>query len=247
MRTIYKIGISLGIAILGITLYFGYLGVVPGLASMFGADIPIDLGVTYTEQDRTSALAKLNIQVVALPPGAPPEESLKWSGEQQVSVTFTQEELTALLNDNWAYFPARDCQLRVHRDGVMELSGTLLPDRLNAFAEAMGASREDIGVVRDFMNVAKGPHPFYIKAQGKTINNRLANLEIMAIEMGRFNYPSKPITDNTQRITDFANWQMRHISGMIIESLRVEEGIVYFEGTVPTMKTVSPALPETGG
>ena len=241
MKTIHKIGIGLVVAIIGVTLYFGYLGVVPGLAAVFGAEVPIDLGVTYTEKDRTTALAKLGLQVSELTPNAAPGSSLAWSGQEDLATSFTQEELTALLNDDWAYFPARDCQLRVHPDGVMELSGVLLPERLDGYIEAMGASREEIAVLRDFMNVTKTPPPFYVKAKGKMVNNRLSGLEILSLQIGRFNYPSKPIEDNKERISDFATWQVRQISGLIVQSFRIEGGEVLFEGVVPTMKTVSPA------
>jgi hypothetical protein len=60
----------------------GYLGIVPGVSSLFGANKPKNLGVTFTSQDLTNAEAKAGTQIVTLAPNLPPSQSISFTGQK---------------------------------------------------------------------------------------------------------------------------------------------------------------------
>jgi len=50
--------------VFGIIFVLAYLGYIPGLSKLLGAETPRDLGITYTEADKTAARAKSKIKVI---------------------------------------------------------------------------------------------------------------------------------------------------------------------------------------
>jgi hypothetical protein len=52
---------------------------------MLGAERPKDLGIKYTDEDRTSARAKSQIEYTELPSNTPAEQSFVFSGSREVT------------------------------------------------------------------------------------------------------------------------------------------------------------------
>ena len=113
----FLLGLLIFIVVILVVAVGGYLGVVPGVSSLFGANKPKNLGVTFTSQDLTSAEAKAGTQIVTLAPNLPPSQSISFSGQKNVNTTFTQSEFNAWMNNSWDD-ALLGCQLKISSDGT---------------------------------------------------------------------------------------------------------------------------------
>lgn len=241
MKTLKVLGLIALLLVIASVALLGYLGFLPGLSSVFGADKPRDLGVQYTERDVQSARSKVGSQNQDLPPGAAPKDSFKLSGQRQVNASFTQEELTALVNTRgkaWKYYPVSDSQVRVNSDGTLEYSGKVLVAHLDGFAQVLNMSAEERQSVKDYMSAFKIDPPIYVKASGSVINNKVTNLDIKDVNVGRLSVPSALLGD-TNRVASFLEGQRSVAQGLSVRSLNVEGGRVKFDGTVPAVVQTS--------
>ena len=124
-----------------IVLVLGYLGFVPILSGLMGANSPRDLGISYTQEDIDSANGKLGVTYVALPPSTPDANSVIMEGFHPINVVLGDNELTALFNDhadNWGNYPMSDIQVRFNPEGDIELSGVIETGHLKGFADSKG-------------------------------------------------------------------------------------------------------------
>jgi hypothetical protein len=171
---IKKIIISITIlAVIGI-LAGGYLGFVPGLSDLMGANKPQDLGVKYTSSDLASANSKLGVVIKTLPPTENGYDSLSRYGEKQVTASFTSAELTALFNDHsekWKYYPMKDIQVVIADDGTVEVSGVLQVDRFRGFADAVEIPEGARSQVRPYLSYVSSDPSIYLKGSLSVTNN----------------------------------------------------------------------------
>ncbi len=217
-----------------VVLGLGYLGLVPGVASVFGSDKPRDLGVKAAQADLQSANAKTGVKLVELPPSSTPQGSIKYSGQIPVNNSFTDEELTALAgNSKWKFNPFQNVQIKIGDDGTLEASGILRVERLQGYATATGVSSETVNMVMDKLKVVpNSTPPFYIKGTGSVVNNRVS-ADVQQLEVGRFSVPSNLISDNKGAITSFLNDKITKIPGLSVKSATLSNGTIKFDGTLP--------------
>ncbi len=215
-------------------LALGYLGFVPGVASLFGSDKPRDLGIKATAADLQSANSKTGVKLVELPPSSTPLGSISYSGQIPVNNSFTDEELTALAGSSkWKYNPFQNVQIKISDDGTLEASGILRVDRLQGYAAATGVSSEVVKAVMDKLElVPNGAPPFYIKGTGSVTNNRVSQ-DIQQLEVGRLSVPANLISDNKGAITSFLNDKITKIPGLSVKSATMSNRSVKFDGTLP--------------
>ncbi len=182
MRLLRGLGITLGAIIVIVALVGGYFGFVPGVSVLFGSDKPKDLGVTYTDGDWRSGLAKAGWEIVELPEDTPPEEGLLFSGQNPVDATFSERELTAFINPHtWVYYPMSDCQIRINDDATVELSGKLDTGRLQVYADMMDMSDEYSGVMGILQKwYIFGNPTFYVRISGAIYNGEITNARVHA-------------------------------------------------------------------
>lgn len=178
-----------GLIVLGVgaVLVLGYLGYIPGLSDLMGANRPRDLGITYTEADRSAARAKSQLEYEALPANTAPAQSLQRSGTRSVTTAWSSAEMTALMNDRpWKYWPIRNVQLRINNDGTAELSGVVMRDKLSGYGQAIGVPQAVIdGVVK-----LLPPNPaFYVKAKTSLTNNTVSDFDIQSVSLGHVSIP----------------------------------------------------------
>ena len=218
----------------------GWFGFVPGLSNLLGANNPRDLGVTYTEQDLQSARAKLGVELLELPPGLPPKESREYSGQIDVRVSLTQEELTALVNDKrWRFHPVSDAQIRINDDGSVEFSGKLLVGRLDDLLDSFEVDQEDMGLLKDSLRFFITDPAFYAKASF-SVTNDVVSLDMQKTKVGRLGVPAGRFTDDQARIDSITDRLKDNITGLSIASLTFEGGRMELNGTFPATEAVSP-------
>jgi hypothetical protein len=180
----------LGLILLVIILIIGvlgYLGLVPGLSSLFGSDKPRNLGIVYSEADKTSARGKSQIEYGELPSNVSPELSLVRTGSRTVKTEFTSQEITALMNNRpWKYWPYSNVQVKFNGDGSAEISGVFLKDKLEGYGAYIGAPKEAIAFAAKYLPA----NPvFYVKMKAALADNKVSVFEPTAFELGRMPMP----------------------------------------------------------
>lgn len=177
----------LAVIIVAIVLFLGYLGFIPGVSAIFGSNKPRDLGVKYTEADRSSARAKSQIEYVALPADTPAEQSLVRTGSRPVNASFSSAEITALMNDRpFKYWPYKNVQMKFNADGSAEISGQLIKGRLPGYLAAIGV---DKSVANNVIKYLPGNTVFYVKGKALLTDNKVSLLDPSRVEVGRMSIP----------------------------------------------------------
>jgi len=239
LKIILSLLVFIGIVVLIAALILGYFGLIPGVSRIFGSDKPRDLGVTFTQEDFNSGMAKTGTEYVLLPSDLSPEESLKYSGTRVVETSFTDKELTALTHNRpWKYYPVKDVQLKIHEDGMVEASGVILVDRIIPCLKAFGVDSDQAESVIKRLDFLRTNPPFYIKGTGSIINNEI-DLDIKSLEIGRLPVPLTSFVSMVD-VTNFIEAGLKTISGLSTKSLTLKEGKLFFDGTLPATEAYSP-------
>ena len=235
MQRILKIVLAVFLIVaLTLILVAGYYGFVPGISTVMRTNKPRNLGITYTEQDRLNGRAKIGWQLQELPPSTPPEQSLIYSGQKDVTATFTSQELTVWINKKWKYIPITDAQIRVNQDSTVEMSGILHTDRIKTYAMIMQAPAEFDDILRNYGRFLMGNIPIYLKTEA-VIKDNTAQIKLYEFQLGRYSISPYLLAQNTGLFARAAEWQISSIPGVNIQSLTFQNGSASFAGTLPAV------------
>ncbi|HTM69087.1 MAG TPA: hypothetical protein VL426_07425 [Candidatus Binatia bacterium] len=229
------------IIVLGVlTLGLGYYGFVPGLSAVLGSAKPRDLRVDPNVDDLASAKAKTGITFSNLIEGLPPEQSIKFTGQKELNVELTDEELTALLrSDSWRYNFIEKGQVRINADGTEEISGLLRLDRVNGYLLAHHASPEKF---RPYLHALESfsHHPaFYVKLDSSWQDGKLT-MKVMRAEIGRYEIEDKVLAAHQEQLRAAIERHVLAVPGITITSLTFGGGRMQYEGTFPETVEWSP-------
>jgi hypothetical protein len=228
------LGILIGIAavVLIAVLVLGYLGFMPGVSNLFGSNKPKNLGATYTQADYQSARTKMGTIITDLPADASPEKSIKFSGQKNINVTFSQSEFNSLLAERqWKYYPLKNSQLKINADGTAEFSAVLIKGRIEGFAKAVGVSQDNIDEVTKYIKMLPGDPAIYLKGKCSVTNNRISQ-SVSEVKVGKLDLTGQ-IKDNAGSIVDWVQSELFTLPGVNIKSFQLVNGSVHFEGTLP--------------
>lgn len=232
------LGLILIILIIGGILYLGYLGFVPGVSTIFGSDKPRDLGVSWTKDDYNRTLTQTKVEVLTeeMPSGQEltPENTIVLAGSHLVKASFTESEVTAMINNNqnnWKYFPVSDVQIKLASDGSAQMSGMLHLSRLAGYAAATGASQGAIKAVMDKFNLLPKIVPFYVSLT-PSVSNNVASLNFSKVELGRVGIPNDLITKYDGGINSFFTQQINAFPGLTTKAADLKGGKLNFDGTL---------------
>lgn len=239
-------------------LALGFMGFIPGLSDVLGANKARDLGIRYTEADRISGRSKSKIEYGEIKDGDSPMESVVLSGSREVKSEFTSQEMTALMNNRpWKYWPYKNVQVKFNEDGSGELSGNLIKDRMPGYLVFAGVPDQVINIAMSFLpdNTA-----FYVKMKASLVDNQIEVFEPQSFSIGRiplpvgmflsFAYPSIVNEVHADSITDlkgeldkvsnkkdivinFLNQRISLISGFYAKNARFGDNKLIFDGTLP--------------
>jgi hypothetical protein len=226
--------ILMGAFIVLIILILGYYGFIPFLSDLMGISRPKDLGVRYTEADLKSAYEKTGLNMIELQETSVPIQTLSIQGERDIEVEFTQEELTALINDHherWRYYPVERVQFKINNDGTFETSGLSLPKRSNHYSDATNMPdnfrREIVNRITMFQAKTK----FYFKGSFE-INNGELDGDLTDIEAGRIATPEDWFQNNKDFVKSFVNNRIKE-AGITPETVKIQNGNLYVKGKIP--------------
>ncbi len=230
-----KLLIILLVLVLVLVGALGYLGFVPAISSVLGTDQPRDLGVNPRPEDLTAAKEKMNgVQFTMLSSYQEGSSgSAAQPGSVPVSVSFTSQEITAMLKTgDWQGWPIMDAQVKINPDGSAEASGVLMTSLINDMAAMAGYSSSDVRKALDTLHI-KGNVPVYLKGRGDITNNQV-NLSIEKAEVGRFPVPSSLVNQHQGDINNFVSNSITKMPQVSVDSLRVENGQAAFDGSLPS-------------
>ena len=227
------------ILVIAAVLAGGYMGFIPGLSKVMGADKPKDLGITYTEQDFHAALTKSGITQKALPETGDALQGATYEGQHDLSTSFTGQDLTAFINGSkWKYNPFSNVQIRFNTDGTTEISGNVNLDKLWIYVGMNGVSQSDIAKARQALSAIPSKPAFYAKGIVEAENNQITKLNLDNLSIGRLSVPQSIIQPNQHYLGEMADKEMNSIPGFYIKSAKVEKGQAAFEGTVPDVESI---------
>lgn len=192
-----------------------YFGFVPGLSNVMGAYTPKDLGVKYTDADYSSFLSKIPGYKVTNPEYACLTCSYTTSGSVPVDNTFTNSEVTAMMNKRSQNGPIKDIQVRFNNDNTVESSFLV-----------------------DDPSVPKVP--IYFKAAIEGFQSKNINFRIQQLEVGRFPINEQEIQQGQGILDSLVSDFFSKNAGFSVGSLTLQDGQVKFKGTTSAQVTGNP-------
>lgn len=231
-----RFGIGLGGLLAVGLLYLGWLGFIPGLSNLLGANSPKDLGVTYSEADLQSFYNKTAQKLLdyANAPLGDNGKKVIFADSRRYTAQITQAEVTARINaSNWAYMPVKNVQVRFSDDNRVEVSGNIDVDALEKFIPFIGGvgySSDDVQTGLSWLRRLSGDPAFYIDASGAVSNNNL-NLKINSAKIGRLSAPQDAATRVLTTATENA---LAGTAGLDIHTASFSDGQMTFDGSAPT-------------
>ena len=204
----------------------------PFLAAKYFLEVePKDLGVKYTDTDRTQSYLKNGVMAINMAKTDSISQSVRYEGKKEVSFSLTQEEITALINSNtWQYQPVGSVQIKINSDGVGEASGVLFVDRILPFVSLTHSTGEIEGVMGKFGIANKTT--FYLKG-GVEVKNNKVKFSSQGVEIGRIKVPDSYVSQNLSTIESFVESRINAVPGLFVEELNLNSGKVNFKGTMP--------------
>lgn len=223
-----------------LTLVVGWLGFMPGLSDLMGANKPKDLGVRYTMADYDGYRQKTNASFLDLD-NAPSIQNnfgdkLIFDGFKSIEgLSLTQEEITATVNEiGWTWMPISNAQVKIS-DNTVEISGNLNLDYMNEFTDFIGGigyNKEDVGKAVSFAKKFSGKPPIYVKVEASVVDDNLS-LKLIDINIGRLAAPLE-IAEKVLS-TGTAN-AIKKIDKLEAKSATFEsDGTLKFDGVYPSI------------
>lgn len=222
-----KLFIILGAGILILVvvgvLALGYVGLMPGVSAIFGANQPRDLGVEPTAADLVSAQEKLG-QVIT-DPQVDPAAQLKTATGNPVDTILTQEEYTAHAEQ---IHPVSDLQIKLEGSSF-EISGRLDKARIPQFARTWGLTDASDREILDVVDKYAPVDPiFYIAGTGGAENNQL-EIDLTRAELGRLSVSTEQAREALESYTEAL---FQQVPGFSVDNSYIENGQLIFQGTV---------------
>jgi hypothetical protein len=233
MKFLKGLGITVAALIVVAVLVLGYFGFVPGVSNLFGSNQPRDLGVTYSMADYNSAHAKNGTNHTIISGNPSPQDSIQFSGQHPVNTTYTQSEFNALINyRQWAYYPLKECQLKINPDGSLEFSGVVDVSRVKGYMQALNVSESDLKTVTDYLKYIPGDAAVYASGKFEIIDGRIVNSDITEFKVGKLDITGQ-LQNNLPSLVDAVYSQMDAYPGFSVKTLTFHNGEVQFQGTLP--------------
>lgn len=253
MKTSTKVWLVILVVIILVpVIFFALAGYIPGLSALFGTTKPRDLGVTYTEEDKNSAIKKSGATYGELPSSTADNSSIQFVGSHEINTSWSSAEVTALLNQRpWKYWPISKVQLRINQDNTVEMSGVVNAEKLRGYGAGIGVP----SVVVDRVSLLPSEAAFYLKGSGSLTENKVSSFDISSAQLGRLTIPTsvllsyQGIIDRAYAedvvselskysgkkgyVVDFINEKLAWVRGFFAKRAEFKNGTLEFEGSVP--------------
>jgi hypothetical protein len=215
-------------------VFIGYLGFIPGIATIFGSDKPRDLNISYTSDDLKNSVEKIGTNLNSLPAGnTKVEDSVSYEGFRSINTSLSSQEITAYINnEKWKYFPVKDVQIKFNNDDSVEISGLIIKDRLENYIKATKVKDSEYSEIKKYLIVPVNTVPFYVKGNIEIVNNKVT-LNSETLEIGKLTIDNAVINNNKTAFQQFIEDRINFIPNLKVTSGKINDGKLSLIGTVP--------------
>ena len=202
----------------------------------------VDLGITFTDADKTSAHEKTDTTAGVLTLESSECKTLHctsgkaiYIGSQKINVTLTNSEGTALINE-WIRLspnaPFTAAQMKVNSDGSVDFAGIVDMQQVKRYGVAGNIPAETMDIVTKYVGAMGDSFP--LNASGTlTIKNNNVSANFSKVQIGIIPVPSSILSDYKGDINSFVEDRLKVVSNINIEELSFADGKTTFKGTLP--------------
>jgi hypothetical protein len=203
----------------------------PGLFKLAGFK-PDDLGVTWTEQDYRDVIAKCGVLCDEPPAGTDKSKVQNvYTGSKDVDWSFTEREVTALLNGGTkpGYWPVSGIQVRIHGDNVLEAACMLDPAKLMTYPAVKRFLPKE---VVSYISGIPLQLPVRVKAKITCAGPKQADITILSLEASGMSMAGMVVNDQANQIVEsIVNEMLAEAGPVSIQSFTTGEGTMRVQGT----------------
>lgn len=244
-----KLGIVLVILLalcagVGVVGWYAYSQFAKGefkVPSLFNAATSTDLGISFTPEDSKAVHEQIKSEAKVITTDSPECSSsctsgkAIYSGVQQVEVSLTNEQGTALINE-WIQLspnaPFTSAQMRVNSDGSVDFAGIVDMKQVQRFGVAGKVPEDTMRLITKY--VGSLGETFPLTASGKlSITNNQVDTNFSAVKVGIIPVPNNLLTEYKGQVDSFVEDRLKVVSGLDIQELSFANGKTTFRGTVP--------------
>jgi hypothetical protein len=220
------------VVVIGV-LVLGYLGFVPGLSKIMGANKPVKLGGTYSADDYNSAVSKIGTQMNNnLATTYLPKSAKVYGAPKAVTMDLTPAEALAYVNTKplSPNMVLKDFDMRINPDNSVEVSSVL---KVDAIANNNNIPQEVKDALASVNKAGLSEVPVYMKGDVSVVKGQL-NFDAESVKIGKVSIPSEQLNDNKSQITNYFQTVQTTIPGLHIENAGIVNGKIHIDGTVPS-------------
>lgn len=215
LKFIFKLILVLAvIVVIGGVFVLGASGLwrVPWLTAVLRTDRPKDLGIVASDTLFTELLAEQSVNLHGDWDEFCLDCDMTYSDPSPMSIAVNSEQLTAYLQaTNRTRGPLRNIQIKLADDNYGEMSA--------------------------WLDVAVGDYrlqgPVYANGSFAVTGERELSFAIDQAKFGLLPVPANYVTEGEAALADLVNSQLRNMTGLRIESLSVDTGVLTFQGDFP--------------
>lgn len=215
-----------------------------------------EVAVEWDETDYVTALEKADVDVadieeinlITLARG-----DFTTSGTNQIETSFTNAEMSALIDTaNANGGPISDFKVSFNGDNEGEMSFRLTDAFIDFIQEQnmIHLSNEKMATIRFLMPLASTSNnmtdtvikiissvasnkPVYAKGTLSRTGSNSVNIEITHLQVGQLTLSDDIVRKVESEVLNFVNQLISSTNGFAIEELRVEDGALFYKGTLP--------------
>lgn len=207
----------------------------PDVGSLLSFNQAKDLGVAYTEADLQTGRAQTNVQFETIP-SSDANKSIEFSGQKEISGTYTSETITAMINSaTYKYYPLTNTQVLIHPDGTIETSGNLDINKVIRWAVDLNADPTVTGQIDSATTAITANPSFYLKGTMSVSNNQI-NLNVQEAQVSVIPIDQETINQYQQPLADFIEERIANVPNMNIRSADFSTGKLILDATYPAIE-----------
>lgn len=205
------------------------------LSNLFNFNQAQDLGVKYTTEDLQKGKEIINLQYENLPESTS-SPSIQFSGQKDISGTFTNEMITAMINNaKYKYYPVNNTQVKIHPDGIIETAGNIDISKLIRWAADLNADPALTQQIQSYTSTISANPSFYLKGTMSVTNNKF-DINIQEAKVSVFTANQEIIQQYEQPLTQFIEERVSNVPNMNIRSADFSTGKLILNATYPAIE-----------